>query len=395
VRLVKESFGYYMVSIGLIDGAELAFITGLGPAYEDPSYQPPRMSLETNAITTWVARTGEPLISPDVSQEPHYLFLPEIPETRSEVAVPLKTSSGLIGVLDVQSDHLDAFDESDLAVLQSLANQAAIAIENAELYASASQAREAAEVASRAKSTFLANMSHELRTPLNAIIGYSEMLAEDFEDRELEEFIPDLLKIRAAGRHLLMLINDVLDLSKIEAGRMELYLETFEVRHVIEDAVSTLQPLVEKNANTIEIRCADDLGTMCADLVKVRQGLLNLLSNAAKFTEGGSITLDAIRETVDEVDWLTFRVSDTGIGMRPEQMQRLFEAFAQADASTTRKYGGTGLGLAITNRFCQMMGGTVAVESEPGKGSTFTIRLPANVVGQKDPPGLERQALRT
>jgi len=195
-----------------------------------------------------------------------------------------------------------------------------------------------------------------------------------------------LHKIRAAGRHLLTLINDVLDLSKIEAGKMELYLETFEVERLIEDVVSTVQPLVEKNANTLEVHPASDLGRMHADLTKVRQSLFNLLSNAAKFTEGGAITLGAVRETVDGAEWVVFRVSDTGIGMTPRQVERLFQAFSQADASTAHKYGGTGLGLAVTKRFCQMMGGEIGVESEYGVGSTFTIRLPAEVIERAGGP---------
>jgi PAS domain S-box-containing protein len=247
-------------------------------------------------------------------------------------------------------------------------------------------AKAAAEQANQAKSDFLANMSHELRTPLNAIIGYSEMLMEDAEDEGLDTFVSDLDKIRIAGRHLLDLINDVLDLSKIEAGRMELYLETFDVASMIHDVASTVQPLMEKNANSLEVHVGCELGAMHSDLTKVRQSLFNLLSNAAKFTERGRISLEAIREPVDGADWLTFRVSDTGIGMTPEQMGKLFQAFSQAETSTTRKYGGTGLGLAITRRFCRSLGGDVAVESEYGVGSVFTIRLPAQVNAPKGKP---------
>jgi PAS domain S-box-containing protein len=245
------------------------------------------------------------------------------------------------------------------------------------------RAKEAAESANRAKSTFLANMSHELRTPLNAVIGYSEMLIEDTEDQGQEKFIPDLQKIRTASKQLLSLINDVLDLSKIEAGKMERYLETFEVMHLIQDVVSTVQPQVEKNANNLKIQGADDLGTMNADLIKVRQGLVNLLSNASKFTEHGTIVLDAARQTVDGADWITFSVSDTGIGMTTEQMEKLFQPFSQAEASTTRKYGGTGLGLEVTRRYCEILGGDITVKSILGVGSTFTIRLPAEGVETK------------
>ncbi len=244
-------------------------------------------------------------------------------------------------------------------------------------------ARREAEAANSAKSQFLASMSHELRTPLNAIIGYSEMVQEEVEEMGHATVAADVGKIRTAGRHLLTLINDILDLSKIEAGKMDLYLETFPLGALVDEVASTVQPLVEKNANRLEVRCAPDLGTMHADLTKVRQMLLNLLSNACKFTKDGTIILDATRERDNGAvkDRIVLRVSDTGIGMTPEQMDRLFEAFAQADKSTSSKYGGTGLGLAITKRFCHMMGGDVSVESERGKGSAFTIHLPAVVSG--------------
>ena len=222
-------------------------------------------------------------------------------------------------------------------------------------------------------------MSHELRTPLNAIIGYSEMLQEEAEDLGQEEFLPDLRNIHVAGKHLLSLINDILDLSKIEAGKMELYLEHFDVATMVRDTVATIQPLVEQNANKLQVDCQDDQSAMHADLTKVRQALFNLLSNACKFTDQGTITLSVSEEAINGSPWLRFRVSDTGIGMTPEQMDKLFQAFSQADASTTREYGGTGLGLAISRKFCQMMGGDITVESVFGEGSTFTIRLPAQV----------------
>jgi PAS domain S-box-containing protein len=254
------------------------------------------------------------------------------------------------------------------------------------------RAKEAAETASRAKSTFLANMSHELRTPLTSILGYSELLQVRARTRGYDEFSADLAQIRSAGSHLLALINDILDLSKIEAGKLELYLETFDVPVLVNYVSSTVRPLFERNGNSLELHCADTLGKMHADMTRVQQILFNLLSNGAKFTEHGTITLNVARETTGDDDWFSFQFADTGIGMTAEQMQGLFKDFTQADASTTRKYGGTGLGLALSSRFCRMMGGTIAVESQAGKGSLFTVRLPAivgggsNGVAQHTPP---------
>jgi signal transduction histidine kinase len=240
-------------------------------------------------------------------------------------------------------------------------------------------ARDAAEQADVAKSRFLANMSHELRTPLNAILGYSELLQEEAGDLGQNTFLPDLQRIHAAAKHLLALINDILDLSKIEAGKMELLAEPFDVAGLIRDVAATVQPLVQKNENTLDVRCAADLGQANTDATRLRQCLLNLLSNASKFTQKGTITLEAARAAASGRDWVTVHIRDTGIGMSPEQLQKLFQPFTQADASTTRKFGGTGLGLTICRKFAQMMGGDVTVESELGKGSTFTLQVPAQL----------------
>jgi signal transduction histidine kinase/DNA-binding response OmpR family regulator len=239
------------------------------------------------------------------------------------------------------------------------------------------QALDEAESASRSKSAFLANMSHELRTPLNAIIGYSEMLQEDAGEQGNSRSVQDLQRIHSAGRHLLALINGILDLSKIEAGKMQLDVSDFDVESMLKEVAATIQPIMDANGNRLVLRCDPDLGVMETDETKVRQALFNLLGNAAKFTEKGAVILDVSRATRDGEDWLRFVVEDTGIGIPQDQMSRLFQDFSQIDSSSSRKYGGTGLGLAISRRYCQMMGGDIEARSTMGSGSTFTMRLPA------------------
>lgn len=349
-------------------------------------------------ITGNVALTGMAEIVNDPMKDPRVVFIPGTEEDEPHEAIlfaPLVLRGQVTGILVLWRDKTASgpFEQSDLDFAVGLARQAAIAIQNARLFDeslhlldAAKQARESAEAANRTKSTFLANMSHELRTPLNAIIGYSELLSEEAADSGLEHMLTDLQKINVAGKHLLDLINAILDLSKIEAGKMDLFLESFQVNKMVNDVVAVIQPLVSKNGNTLEVNIADDVGTMRADLTKVRQSLFNLLSNAAKFTERGTISLTVERRVARRAgagDKLYLTVRDTGIGMNDEHREKLFQEFTQADASTSRKYGGTGLGLALSRRFCRLMGGDITVESAPGKGSTFTIELPVEVTDSR------------
>ena len=330
---------------------------------------------------TVIGRTVEqraPVQIPDVLNDPSSVLDVIVRAGfRALLAVPLLAVDRIVGALVVRRKAPGAFPKNAVDLLQTFGAQSVLAIQNARLFHEIEEKGRELAQASQHKSQFLANMSHELRTPLNAIIGVTEMLREDAE--ALKQDIEPLDRVLGAGRHLLALINDILDLSKIEAGRMELHLESFPLAPLIADVGKTIEPMAGKNGNRIVIDCPPDVGAVHADQTRLRQALLNLASNANKFTEQGTVTLAAQLQELDGREWITVAVTDTGIGMTEEQMGRLFQEFSQADASTTRKYGGTGLGLAISRHFCRMMGGDITVASKPGEGSMFTLRLPRTV----------------
>ncbi len=296
---------------------------------------------------------------------------------RARLTAPLFRGDEVVGLLVVRRRTPGAFPPNTVDLIKTFAAQSVLAIQNARLFHEIEDKRRELEVAGQHKSQFLANMSHELRTPLNAIIGYSEILQEEVTDLGQQDLVPDLKKVEGAGRHLLGLINDILDLSKVEAGKMDVFLEDVEIVPLLEEVRALIAPLAEKNGNALELRPAENLGSMHTDRTKLKQSLLNILSNGSKFTQNGRLTLVAERFEGDRA-LVRFAISDTGIGMTEDQIGRLFQAFSQADASTTKKYGGTGLGLAISRQFCQLLGGDITVTSRPGEGSTFTITLPAH-----------------
>ncbi|NOR20870.1 MAG: response regulator [Xanthomonadales bacterium] len=296
---------------------------------------------------------------------------------RTQNWCPMPTGKNLY--LDIDASPICDEEGNVIAVMEVLSD----ITERKRMADELSESKDLAEAANQAKSAFLANMSHELRTPMNAILGYSEMLIEEAEDLEQEDSIPDLKKIHQSGTHLLALINDVLDLSKIESGKMEAFAEEIDLDTLIDEVSATAHPLLEKNKNTLAIERGKDIGMAYQDIIKLRQALFNLLSNAAKFTHEGTVTLHVNRTEQDGVDWLTFAVSDTGIGIAEDKIDHVFQEFAQADDSTTRDYGGTGLGLAISKRFCKLLGGDLSLFSELDYGSTFTIRIPAILPGAK------------
>src|ERR687888_661957 len=327
-----------------------------------------------------VLRERKPAWIVDVTKDPNFPRSKAAQDTglRAGFAFPVLVGEEVAAVMEFFSGEPAEPDDAVLTIMAHVGGQLGRVIER-------QRAEDALKLASQHKSQFLANMSHELRTPLNAIIGVTEMLQEDARDLNREDEFEPLDRVLRAARHLLALINDILDLSKIEAGKMDLHVESFAIAPVVQDVVNTVGMLAAKNGNSLRLECPPGIGSMCADQTRIRQALLNLASNAAKFTEKGTITISVSRAVAETGDWIVITVADTGIGLTAEQKGRLFQDFVQADASTTRKYGGTGLGLAISRRFCQMMGGDITVESTLGQGSTFTIRLPAEATLSQAP----------
>jgi two-component system, NtrC family, sensor kinase len=371
LRICEAKFG---ILHRYSDGVPVAqAMVGAPPALVDallhkPFVPPPGVPLDR------MMRTKKLIHTLDAAAEEHKPMSARLAGARSHVVVPMLRDDELVGSISIYRTEVRPFTDKQTELLQSFAAQGVIAIENARLFDEIQEKSRQLADASQHKSQFLANMSHELRTPLNAIIGVTEMLREDAES--LNQDLEPLDRVLGAGRHLLALINDILDLSKIEAGRMELNLASFSLAPVIDEVVKTIEPLAAKNGNQVAVHCDGEIGTMRADQMRLRQALLNLMSNANKFTERGTITINAHHRQENDGEWITLAVTDTGIGMTPEQMGKLFQEFSQASSSTASKYGGTGLGLVISRRFCQMMGGDIMVESEPGHGSTFTIRVP-------------------
>ncbi len=371
--MVDDEAGGVAVSTGLwhLDDEE-SFAT-FKRVTEGRSWGPSKAGLVRRVLVY-----GKPAWIIDVTKDAGFVRAKSAQEigVRAGFAFPVLAGSDVLAVLEFFSDKPAEPDATILELMAQVGTQLGRVMERNRSQEQLRKAKEDAEAATTAKSQFLANMSHELRTPLNAIIGVSEMLHEDVDAAGPESFSEPLQRIIRAGRELLYLINDILDLSKIEAGKLDLFLERFEIAKIIEDSVATSLPVAERNGNRVSVQYEEGIGTMLADQTRLRQVILNLLSNACKFTENGQITVAARRETTGRREWLNLSVSDTGIGITEEQRGRLFQEFSQADPSMTRKFGGTGLGLAISRRLCIHMDGDISVESTPGQGSTFTIRLP-------------------
>jgi signal transduction histidine kinase len=389
-KALQRVFHFDNISIFLLDEERRCLMVDrvagieLQPQNQDNFLQDGIALSDENSIVVSTLLRNRSLLIPEIGEEQIALMTPSdrwaygINPVASVLVCPLEIEGKVIGVITFgrmqEAMHLG---QAEIDRIQRYVTPLATVIRNARLFDESRAARAEAVESNLAKSQFLANMSHELRTPLNAIIGYSELLREDAEEDGHQQYLDDLEKIHESGQFLLQMISGVLDLTRIEAGKLEVDRSRFDVGEMISEVGTTIHPLAEKNANEFRLGDYSDLGEMHSDMTKVRQILLNLLSNASKFTEQGVIRLDAERVQHDDNDWLIFRVTDNGIGISPEQLEHVFEAFTQADNSTSRKYGGTGLGLTIGRKFCEILGGTISVKSTPGEGSVFTVRLPA------------------
>jgi PAS domain S-box-containing protein len=379
VNLVGERFGFYHAAIFVVEetGFNAVLQEATGPAGEEMKQREHSLAVNDKSIVGKVTLSGDSVVVNNTAIDPTHRQNPLLPETRAEAALPLRVGNRIIGALDIQSTETDAFKPDELAVLQILADQVAIAIDNARSYELSQQAVKEMREVDRLKSQFLANMSHELRTPLNSIIGFSRVILKGIDGAVTELQQQDLTAIYNSGQHLLGLINDVLDLAKIEAGKMELAFDEVNLTEVISSVMSTVSGLLKDKPVRLTRTIEDDLPTVRADAIRVRQVLLNLLSNASKFTDEGEISLEAsVKTGPGGHPEILISVTDTGPGIAPEDQPRLFQAFSQVDDSPTRKTGGSGLGLSISQQLVQMHGGRIGVHSTVGKGSTFYFTLP-------------------
>ncbi len=388
VNLVRERFGYYHAAIFVVEetGFNIALREATGAAGSEMKARQHSLALNDNSIVGKVGLHGEPVVANDTTHDTTFLPNPLLPETRAEAAIPLRVGSRIIGALDIQSTEVNAFTSDSLSVLQILADQVAIAIDNARSYELSQQAVKEMREIDHVKTQFLANMSHELRTPLNSIIGFSRVILKGIDGPVTELQQQDLAAIYNSGQHLLGLINDVLDLAKIEAGKMELSFDEISITDIITSVMSTASGLVKDKPIKLLRQIDGELPVVRADAIRLRQVLLNLLSNAAKFTDEGEIIVHASLQTGPAGHpEILVSVSDTGPGIAPEDQAKLFQAFSQVDDSPTRKTGGSGLGLSISQQLIQLHGGRIGVHSDVGKGSTFYFTLPIYRAKEAEP----------
>ena len=381
MHLISDQFDYYHASVFLLDEQDqYAVLQAAASQGEHPVLEPGyKLPIDDTSIVGYVASTGQPRITSDVHRDAVHFAHPDLPDTRSEMALPLRVQDRVIGVVDVQATHDAAFSQDDVAVLQTMADQLATAIANARAYEQLQETAEQLKEVDRLKSQFLANMSHELRTPLNSIIGFSRVILKGIDGPLTDLQRTDLQAVYDGGQHLLGLINDILDISKIEAGKMELTFENVDLRDIVKGVMSTAIALVKDKPVELQQELPPDLPTIRGDARRIRQVLLNLVSNASKFTEEGYIRVEIDPHPTE----IIISVADSGVGIPPDKMDMIFEPFTQADASTTRRVGGTGLGLSISKRFAEIHGGRIWVESELDVGSTFYVAFPIQTPDQQ------------